>query len=434
MDWLILILGVPAILIPLVLLFGFAGCGQPAGVCTDDTDCPPGLQCGEDGQCFAVGDERDDPPPPPPSAPTNLVAVAIDDRSVSLKWKHTDLEATDVQIERSQEDGAFVAIPAPADLTSTTATDASPGLLEGVTFIYQVRARLDGQLSKLASETASATLLPRAPVSLAATRVSFDQIDLRWNNASATATDFSLERSVSGGPFAEIIPGPGSNNTFSDTGIDIGGLSEGTTYDYRVFAIVAEGFQNDVRGPVKSAPSATLSATTLAFTAAFTAPPGTLTTDQPNNEGICLVQRLSTTLLAAGGTQVRIVLRGSPTGSLTLDKVAISQVSTAAGGDLYDAAPDRTDVASGVTIQPNTTRTVGPVNYTLDPTKDLLVAFDISNTLGEGGLIQGALTGADSFASPPPPPPTAEAGVADRTSGYTPTFGIPFLVEKIEVL
>ena len=26
MDWLILILGVPAILIPLVLLFGFAGC------------------------------------------------------------------------------------------------------------------------------------------------------------------------------------------------------------------------------------------------------------------------------------------------------------------------------------------------------------------------------------------------------------------------
>jgi hypothetical protein len=42
MDWLILILGVPAILIPLVLLFGFAGCGTPAGVCTDDADCPVG--------------------------------------------------------------------------------------------------------------------------------------------------------------------------------------------------------------------------------------------------------------------------------------------------------------------------------------------------------------------------------------------------------
>jgi hypothetical protein len=42
MDWLILILGVPAILIPLVLLFGFAGCGDPTGTCTEDGDCPGG--------------------------------------------------------------------------------------------------------------------------------------------------------------------------------------------------------------------------------------------------------------------------------------------------------------------------------------------------------------------------------------------------------
>jgi hypothetical protein len=39
MDWLILILGVPAILIPLVLLFGFAGCIQ-SPLCTEDSDCP----------------------------------------------------------------------------------------------------------------------------------------------------------------------------------------------------------------------------------------------------------------------------------------------------------------------------------------------------------------------------------------------------------
>ena len=56
-------------------------------------------------------------------------------------------------------------------------------------------------------------------------------------------------------------------------------------------------------------------------------------------------------------SEVRILLRGS-TGSLTLDKVAISQVSTAAGGDFYDAAPDLTDVASGVTIPPNTSAAV----------------------------------------------------------------------------
>jgi hypothetical protein len=85
MDWLILILGVPAILIPLVLLFGFAGCGTPAGVCTDDADCPVGTQC-VDGSCFAVGEPGQPNPPPPPLAPENLAAIALDDRSVSLTW------------------------------------------------------------------------------------------------------------------------------------------------------------------------------------------------------------------------------------------------------------------------------------------------------------------------------------------------------------
>ena len=157
---------------------------------------------------------------------------------------------------------------------------------------------------------------------------------------------------------------------------------------------------------------------------------GTLTTDAPGFEGFCVVQRLSQTLLAAGGThQVRITLSGSAAGSLTLDKVTISQ--PAATGDPYDAAPDLTDVALGVIIPPNTAVTVGPVNYKLDPTKDLLVAFDISNTPGEGNLRFGALAGGETFARPA----TAEADVQDRTTGYP---GIAannlYLVEKIEVL
>jgi hypothetical protein len=180
-------------------------------------------------------------------------------------------------------------------------------------------------------------------------------------------------------------------------------------------------------GGVKSA--ATAITVTFAFTAAFTAPPGTLTTDQAGNEGVCTIQRLSSTLLAAGGTQVRIVLRGSTTGSLTFDRVTISQ--PAATGDPYDAAPDLTDVASGVTIPQNTPVTVGPVNYTLDPTKDLLIAFDISNTAGEGNARFGALTGADTVANPQ----TAEAGAPDRTTGYTLVNPNTLaFIEKIEVL
>jgi hypothetical protein len=135
MDWLILILGVPAILVPLVLLFGFAGCCPPASTCADDSDCPLGTQC-VDGSCFAAAE-------PTPSAPENLAAIALDDHSVLLTWTNTDAAATDFLIERAPEDGEFAAIPALANVSPTGTTDAS-GLQEGVTFIYRVRA-LEGQ-------------------------------------------------------------------------------------------------------------------------------------------------------------------------------------------------------------------------------------------------------------------------------------------------
>ena len=421
MDWLILILSVPAILIPLVLLFGFAGCGQAAGFCTEDRDCPNGTQC-IDGSCFAVG--VDDPPPFPPSVPENLAAIARDDQSVSLTWTNTDPAVTGFRIERAPEDGAFVAIPAPADLSAASATDTS-GLQEGVTFIYRVRALL-GQEASEPSDTSSATVFPATPVNLVATAAGFG-IDLSWTNASTVATEFSLERRVLGGTFSEILPGPGTSTTFSDTGSDIGGLSGGTTYEYQVFAKI-DGFENSQPQVVKSLASATRSATTLAFTAAFT---GALTTDQPGNEGVCLVQRLNQSLLAPNvtGTQVGLVLRGSTAGSLTLDNIFISKVGNT--GDPYDAEPtDLTLVASNVTIPPNTTRTVGPVNYALDPNQDLLVAFDISSTPNEGSLRFATLLNGDAFQNLA----TAEAGVPDRTSGYIASQNALFLIEKIEVL
>jgi hypothetical protein len=185
---------------------------------------------------------------------------------------------------------------------------------------------------------------------------------------------------------------------------------------------------------VRSAPSAIVSATTLAFTAVFTAPPGTLTVES-DASGFCVVQRLSQALLARGGTphtQVRIVLRGPTTGSLTLDRVTISQV--AATGNPYDSAADLTDVAgvnippnTPVTIQANTAVTIGPVNYALDPTQDLLVAFDIRS----GNVLFGGLTGAFFFSNAA----TAEAGVQPRTPNYqNQTADTLRLIEIIQVL
>src|SRR5262245_43940824 len=184
MDWLILILGVPAILVPLVLLCGFAGCPAPYfGDCSEDSDCPVGTQCVNS----------------PPSAPESLAATALDDHRVSLRWTNTDPRAADIsfEIERTRENGDPVVFPVQATLSPTgaaRATDASSDLQEGVTFIYRVRAVLGEQHSNFDdSNESKATVFPAAPENLVATPVSINQIDLRWDNVSATATDFSVE-------------------------------------------------------------------------------------------------------------------------------------------------------------------------------------------------------------------------------------------------
>ena len=196
MDWLILILGVPAILIPLVLLFGFAGCGPSGVFCTDNSECPGDTVCFE-GSCVSPVD-------PPLSAPENLAAIALDDHSVALTWTSDNPAGTIFQIERTPEDGEeFEAIP-PGDLDDVSAagaTDRSRGLQEGVTFIYRVGAASEQEDPKFSEDTSSATVLPAAPVNLRATPVDIDRIKLSWDNASAVATDFILEHRLPGGTF-----------------------------------------------------------------------------------------------------------------------------------------------------------------------------------------------------------------------------------------
>lgn len=89
-----------------------------------------------------------------------------------------------------------------------------------------------------------------------------------------------------------------------------------------------------------------------------------------------------------------------------------------------------------MTIPPNTAVTVGPVSYTLDPLKDLLLAFDISSTPGEGNTSSGKLPGAFLYFKPPTPPAlaTAEAGAKDRSLNYTSVADSLNFVEIIQVL
>src|SRR5436190_21418939 len=114
MEWIILSLSVPAILVPVVLLWGFAGCSfHGAGVS------------------------------PSPSAPGNLtVAMPVSPATaLALSWVKTDPNTTGYQIERAVEGGNFETIGETAigDPNPETFTDLN--VQEEISFIYQVRTK-----------------------------------------------------------------------------------------------------------------------------------------------------------------------------------------------------------------------------------------------------------------------------------------------------
>lgn len=411
MEWLVLLLLIPATIVPIVLLFGFAGCAI-ARPCQGDGDCPLGSRCVQ-GSCVAIPAAGTIPP----SAPEALQATAVSDSAIELSWTTDEPAVRSFQVERVEEgtEDDFAPI---ADPTAQTYQDT--GREEGTTYLYQVRA-FDGQEFSEPSDQIAATTFPAAPSNLVATPVAVDRIDLSWTNASARATRFSLERRTPGAPFAEIDNITGT--TYSDAP-----LPEGRDHEYRVIALIPTGFQNGIPQEVRSAPSAPVSART--WTVAFSA---TLV-DSRSLPASCLIQTVTaaqfasfSTLLNTIGTQVRITVRSS--GSLTINRIYLSRV--AASGDQFDSdAADLTRVVDidlgdpAVVLPGSASLVLGPINYPLDRTQDLLVAFD----LGDAANVMRVTPGGDHFLGL-----GQQASVADR-SLFLPGGGQHHLIERIEVL
>jgi len=109
MDWTILLLAAPAILVPVVLLFGFAGCGfQGRGVA-------------------------------PLDIPANLRVMERDFERITLAWDYLDPppEAVTFQIARQQDGLPWLPLE---DLPFSPRTYPHTGLQEGTSYFYRVRA------------------------------------------------------------------------------------------------------------------------------------------------------------------------------------------------------------------------------------------------------------------------------------------------------
>jgi hypothetical protein len=256
------------------------------------------------------------------------------------------------------------------------------------------------------------------PINVEAEGESIETIRVSWARASSEPVSFKVFR---------ITPGSEAEFTTEETEYLDTGLTPNTEYTYEVLAIR----QDDLR---ESARSESATARTLDFMPAFAA---TLTTDQAGIEGFCLVQRIEPLRLVRSGTKVRVVVQGSTTGNLLIDRVTISQAAT--GGNVYDSAADIREIATAVSVPAGQTVELPVVTYALDQTKPLLVAFDISPTAGMGNV---------RFVNPVPATDaamhfraaTAQAGVQDRLPSaanpgaplYNASTSI-YLVQRIDV-
>jgi hypothetical protein len=122
-EWLMLLLLVPAVLVPVVLLLGFAGC-----------DLVFGLKL-------------------VPSPPTGVEARALGTRSIEVSWAYTPTRPTSFQVRRTRDGMPHAVTHLEAGDTTTFIDD---GLEEAITYFYRVVAMADGEESA-PSEQVSAT-------------------------------------------------------------------------------------------------------------------------------------------------------------------------------------------------------------------------------------------------------------------------------------
>jgi len=193
-----------------------------------------------------------------PSPPTDLVAFDVADNQIDLFWTTPNDDGgsviTGYKIELVMIVPGQTTPSVIVDNTGNTDTSYShTGLLMDKTYIYRVYAiNSEGESSPSPQAQAKPTensapledIPPDPPSGLTATDVSSNQIDLSWNKPTANngplVTGYKIEVKIGSGSFTILEPDTGNTaRTYSDTG-----LTTGTTYTYKVYAINSIGEGN----------------------------------------------------------------------------------------------------------------------------------------------------------------------------------------------
>ncbi len=170
-----------------------------------------------------------------PAAPSALVATAVSSSQIDLRWTDNSSDETGFKVERAE------AANGPWGQVATTAANATSYsnlyLTASKTYYYRVRAAGASGNSGYSNMASAVTNVPNAPSVLSATAAAWNQINLGWRDNSSNETGFEVERAASsGGPWTRVATAAANAVAHSDTG-----LSESTTYYYRVRATNASG-------------------------------------------------------------------------------------------------------------------------------------------------------------------------------------------------
>jgi len=171
-----------------------------------------------------------------PAAPSGLSASAVSASQIDLSWTDNSSGEDFFSIERNIGIVRPYSEIARRGVNTTTYSDT--GLSEFTSYNYRVRAYpMSGNPSTYSNVAGATTIFPAVPSGLSASAVSASQINLIWTDNSSIETGFRIERKTgAGGTYSEIGTPTANTTTYNDTG-----LSESTTYYYRVRAYNTSG-------------------------------------------------------------------------------------------------------------------------------------------------------------------------------------------------
>ncbi len=405
MDWLTLCLLLPLLIFPVVMLWGFAGCGS--------FDAAPTVLSPPTVFTFTLANTAEGTvtitPSVEPASNPEVVAIRI---PVSSDPKESEAGRTSGPLFLPMVDS---------------------GLSELSEFFYLLRTfRPDGTVLA-ATATQKVRTLPATPSEVRAEASGSSTIRVTWTNHS-TKANITVVRILNAAAGLQDEKELGGDVT----SYEAMGLTPDTEHGFQVAARYR--LNNELL---------TSEFTPAAPVTARTSPPVTPPTQRVTYTGLDLANiqgssgaQNSTYIIRipqgqlefSSAESTRITFRGSPSGGLSLGKITISQ--PAAGGQLYDSASDLQVVATGVNIQTNESSRL-EVAYRLDATKDLLVAFDVLAIPGADFLSVSDrdetsfffLNGGQEADQAPQPD-----GTRRRSANYEVRNGSIVLIEKIEVL